>query len=141
MVYYQTRRWRAAGGLEAIVLDLHAIFRFAEGRAPGPTAASFDGRAMQPTPERGRRAGYDGAKRKQGSKVHAAVDTLGPLLALHVTPADVQTRDRVAALAEVVQDATGEIRPIWRTSIKHGPGRMRGSPRPTGDRPRGGDAA
>ena len=37
-----------------------------------------------------------------------AVDTLGHLLALHVTPADEQDRDQVAALAEAVQEATGE---------------------------------
>jgi hypothetical protein len=38
------------------------------------------------------RGGYDGAKRKKGSKVHAAVDTLGHLLALRVGPADEQDR-------------------------------------------------
>ncbi len=44
----------------------------------------------------------------QGSKVHAAVDTLGHLLALHVTGADAQDRTQVAALAEAVQEITGE---------------------------------
>ncbi len=38
----------------------------------------------------GGRAGYDGAKRRKGSKVHAAVDTLGNLLTLLVTPATEQ---------------------------------------------------
>jgi len=47
----------------------------------------LDGRTMQSTPESGERAGYDGYKRKKGSKVHAAVDTLGHLLALKVTAA------------------------------------------------------
>ena len=37
-----------------------------------------------------------------------AVDTLGHLLALHVTPADEQDRDQVAVLAEAVQEVTGE---------------------------------
>jgi hypothetical protein len=37
------------------------------------------------TPESEGRAGYDGRK---GSKVHRAVDTLGHLPALHITPAD-----------------------------------------------------
>lgn len=98
----------AAGCFEAIVHDLREILRFAEGRDPTPTAAVFDSRTLQSTPESGGRAGYDGARRKKGSKVHAAVDTLGHLLALHVTPADVQDRDRVAALAEAVQQATGD---------------------------------
>ena len=104
MVYQQTRRWLAAGCFEAIVHDL----RFAAGRDPEPTAALFDSRTMQSTPESGGRAGYGGAKRKKGSKVHVAVDTLGHLLALHVTPADEQDRDQVARLAEAVQEATGD---------------------------------
>ena len=107
-VYQQTRRWLAAGCFEAIVHDLRAILRFAAGRAPEPTAAIFDSRTLRSTPESGGRAGYDGHKRTKGSKVHAAVDTLGHLLALHATPADVQDRDRVAALAEAVQEATGD---------------------------------
>ena len=107
-VYQQTRRWLAAGCFEAIVHDLRAILRFAEGRNPEPTAAVFDSRTVQSTPESGPRAGYDGYKRRKGSKVHMAVDTLGHLLALHVTPADEQDRAQVAALAEAVQQATGE---------------------------------
>ena len=49
---------------------------------------------------------YDGAKRRKGSKVHAAVDTLGHLLALHVTPADEQDRAQVGELARQVQQIT-----------------------------------
>jgi hypothetical protein len=59
-------------------------------------------------PESGHRSGYDGAKRKRGSKVHAAVDTLGHLLALHITTANEQDRVQVEALAVAVQEATGE---------------------------------
>jgi transposase len=108
MVYQQSRRWLAAGCFEAMVHDLRAVLRFAAGRQPEPTAAVFDGRTIQSTPESGGRAGYDGYKRRKGSKVHMAVDTLGNLLALHVTPADQQERDQVAILAEKVQEVTGE---------------------------------
>jgi transposase len=108
MVYQQTRRWLRAGCFEAIVHDLRAILRFVAGRDPEPTAAIFDGRTVQSTPESGKRAGYDGYKRRKGSKVHMAVDTLGHLLALHVTPADEQERAQVAILSEAVQEATGE---------------------------------
>jgi transposase len=108
IVYQQTRRWLAAGSFEAIVHDLRALLRLAAGRAPEPTAAILDSRTLQSTPASGDRAGYDGAKRRKGSKVHAAVDTLGHLLALHVTPADAQDRAQVAELAEAVQAATGQ---------------------------------
>jgi transposase len=107
-VYQQARRWLAAGAFEALVHDLRALLRLADGREAGPTAAVFDGRTMQSTVESGARAGYDGHKRRKGSKVHLAVDTLGHLLALRVTAADEQERAQVAALAGAVQEATGE---------------------------------
>jgi transposase len=107
-VYQQTRRWISAGVFEAMVHDLRALLRLASGRAPNPTAAILDSRTLRSTPESGARAGYDGAKRKKGSKVHAAVDTLGHLLALLITPADEQDREQVGELAEAVQEATGE---------------------------------
>lgn len=105
--YQQTRRWLAAGVFEAIVHDLRALLRLAGGRAPEPRAAIFDSRTVQSTPESGGRAGYDGHKRRKGSKVHAVVDPLGHLLALRVTPADEQDRAPVADLAAAVQAATG----------------------------------
>jgi transposase len=105
-VYQQTQRWLAAGCFEAIVHDLRALLRLAANRAPDPSAVILDSRTVQSTPESGARAGYDGYKRRKGSKVHAAVDTLGHLLALHVTPANEQDRAQVAELAEQVQSVT-----------------------------------
>jgi len=107
-VYQQTRRWMAAGVFELIVHDLRELVRLAQGRSAQPTAAILDSRTLQSTPESGARAGYDGAKRRKGSKVHIAVDTLGQLLALHATPANAQDRDQVGALAAAVQAATGQ---------------------------------
>lgn len=108
VVYQQVRRWIRAGVFEAIVHDLRRLLREAEGRSPDPTAIILDGRTVQSTPESGERAGYDGYKKKNGSKVHIAVDTLGYLLAVVVTPANEQERDQVAELAQAVQAATGE---------------------------------
>ena len=107
-VYQQYRRWERAGVFEAIVHDLRMLLREVEGRLPQPRAAVFDSRTLQSSPESGGRAGYDGAKRRKGSKVHLAVDTLGHLLALLVTAADEQERARVGALAAQVQEVTGE---------------------------------
>ena len=108
LVYGQTRRWMAAGVSDAMTQDLRRILRVLEGRHEEPTAAVLDSRTTQGTPESGPRAGYDGAKRRKGSKAHMAVDTLGHLLALRVTAADEQDRRQVARLAEDVQAATGE---------------------------------
>jgi hypothetical protein len=55
---------------EAVVHDLRAVLRLAQGRKAEPSAVIFDSRILQSTPESGTRAGYDGAKRRRGSKVH-----------------------------------------------------------------------
>ena len=107
-VEQQAKRWMRAGCLEAMSHDLRAVIRLLSERAEEPSAAVMDGRTLQSSPESGGRAGYDGYKRKKGSKVHVAVDTLGNLLALTVTPANEQERAQVAALAEQVQEATGQ---------------------------------
>ena len=84
------------------------LLREFAGRKAQPTAMVIDSRTLQSTPESGARAGYDGGKRRKGSKVHAAVDTLGHLLALHVTPADEQDRAQIGELARQVQEMTGD---------------------------------
>jgi transposase len=105
-VYQQTQRWIRAGVFESIVDDLRSLLRAFVGRNMKPTAMILDSRTVQSTPESGARAGYDGAKRRKGSKVHAAVDTLGHLLALHVTAASEQDRAQVDRLAKEVQRIT-----------------------------------
>ena len=107
-VYQQTQRWLKAGVFEAMVHDLRALLRLTEGRTSEPTAAVLDSRKLRSTPESGARGGYDGTKRKKGSKVHVAMDTLGHLLALLVTPANKQDREQVEVLAGAIQQATGE---------------------------------
>src|SRR4051794_14392727 len=77
------------------------------GARVSPSAVILDSRTLRSTPESGLRAGYDGAKRKKGSKFHIAVDTLGHLLATPVTPAAAQDRAQVTVLAKAVQEATG----------------------------------
>src|SRR5437763_5828551 len=67
-VYQQWRRWQKAGSFEAMVHDLRALLRRAEGRASNPSAAIFDGRTLRSSPESGVRAGYDGHKKTKGSK-------------------------------------------------------------------------
>jgi len=107
-VYQQTQRWLKAGVFEALVHDLRMLLREIAERAQQPSAAIFDARTLQSSPESGARAGFDGHKRRKGSKVHIAVDTLGHLLALLVTPANEQERAQVAELAKKVQQVTGE---------------------------------
>jgi len=107
-VQQQTQRWLRAGCFESLAEDLRLLRRLQAGRTDAPSAAILDSRTLQSTPESGARAGFDGHKKRKGSKVHAAVDTLGHLLAVKVTAANEQDRAQVAELAQAVQAATGE---------------------------------
>jgi transposase len=108
VVYQQSRLWMKAKVFESIAHDLRAVLRITDGRQEMPTAAIFDSRTLQSTPDLSGRAGYNGAKRRKGNKVHMAVDTLGHLLALFVTATDEQDRARIAELAKRVQAETGQ---------------------------------
>ena len=91
-VHQQTQRRVKAGVFNDIVHDLRCLLRLTTRRKEHPPAAIFDSRTLRSTTQSGERASYDDTKRKRGSKVHLAVDTLGRLLALHVTPANAQDR-------------------------------------------------
>lgn len=108
VVQQQTQRWIRAGSFEAMAHDLRLLLRLAAQRGDAPSAAILDSRTLQSTPESGARAGFDGHKKRKGSKVHAAVDTLGHLLALKVTPANEQDRAQVAELVVALQEVSGE---------------------------------
>jgi len=98
-VYAQAQRWLRAGVFEALVHDLRLLLRILQGRNPHPSAVILDSRTLPSTPESGHRGGYDGAKRRRGREVHVAVDTLGHLLALVVTLAEVGDGERAAEAA------------------------------------------
>jgi transposase len=104
----QSQRWLQAGVFDALVHELRAVLRLAQGRAAAPSAAIFDSRTLPSTPESGTRAGYDGATRWRGSQVPMAVDTLGHLWAAHVTAANEQDRRQVSPVAATGPEATGD---------------------------------
>ncbi len=108
VVYQQAQRWMKAGCFENLAHDLRELARLASGRSGQPTAVILDGRTLQSSPESGGRAGCDGYKRRKGSKVHVAVDTLGHLLAVKVTAASEQERAQVGELAAQLQEVTGQ---------------------------------
>jgi transposase len=107
-VYQQTQRWLKAGVFEQMIHDLRVLLRLSKGRASEPSAAIVDSRTLRSTPESGPRGGDDGHKGKKGSKVHVAVDTLGHLLALRVSPANEDDRKQVEKLSEEIQKATAQ---------------------------------
>src|SRR6187399_2855829 len=90
-VYHVYRKWKLDHTWEALNARLRAQVREQEGKRCRPTAAILDSRSVKSDPLGGD-VGYDAAKRIKGRKRHILVDTLGLLLSVWVTPANVTER-------------------------------------------------
>ena len=96
-VYGYFRRWTREGLIESIHDRLRAAVRRADGRAVCPSAAVLESQSVR-TPDPAGERGYDAGKKIKGRKRHVLVDTLGLLLAVQVTPANVQDREGARTL-------------------------------------------
>jgi putative transposase len=91
-VYHYFRVWRDDGSWQAIHDALRDDTRQAAGREPSPSAAIIDAQSVKTVEQPATCRGYDGGKRVKGRKRHLAVDTLGLLLVVVVTAANVSDR-------------------------------------------------
>jgi transposase len=113
-VYWWFAKWAADGTLERVHDTLRDQTRRMAGRQVAPTAAIIDSqsvRAADTVPRRSR--GYDAAKKINGRKRHLAVDTLGLLLVVMVTAANVQDRDAARGLLWRLRARYRPIRLCW----------------------------
>jgi transposase len=115
------RRWKAQGLLTVVHDRLRRACREQAGRAPEPTAAIIDSQSLRAaeTVARAER-GYDGAKKIDGTKRHIAVDTLGLLLAVVVTAANIQDRDGAMPLLSRMARLCLRIGKVWADSAYAG---------------------
>jgi len=111
-VYHYFRQWKKDGTWERIHDTLRAEVRRKEGRHKHPTAACLDSQSVKCTAIPGER-GFDAGKKVNGRKRHMLVDTLGLLLAVLVTPANVQDRDGARALLKRLGGCCKKLRRIW----------------------------
>lgn len=113
-VYDYFAQWRDDGIWTKILTALRERVRREAGREPTPSAVCLDSQSVKTTEVGGKARGYDGGKNIKGHKRHLLVDTLGLLLAVVITSAQID--DGVAAvelLAQVSAPAFPRVETIF----------------------------
>ena len=92
-VYTYFRRWKKDGTLLAIHDELYTLSRLVEGRSDSPSELIVDSQSVKTATMIAAAVGYDGAKKVKGIKRHLTLDTLGLVVRILVTAADVPKRE------------------------------------------------
>lgn len=111
-VYGFFRRWKREHLWAALNDALRSLIRKAEGRRNQPTAAVLDSQSVK-SAGHGGAVGYDAGKCIKGRKRHLLVDTLGLVLGVVVTPANVTERDGAKAVLSRVLAWFTWLRLLW----------------------------
>jgi len=111
-VYGYYRTWTQDWTWEFIHDCLRDTVRKTEGRKVAPTAAIVDSQSVK-TPDQAGERGYDAGKKISGRKRHLAVDCMGLILAIMITPAAVQDRDAARALIQSLVSMYQRVQIIW----------------------------
>ncbi len=118
-IYYYFQQWSADGTLDAIHTALREQVRLAAGHDAQPSAGILDSQTIKISDQAGPR-GYDGGKHISGRKRHLLVDTLGLLLVVVVTAANVSDPAGARAVALVAKPRFRRLRHLWADSTYGG---------------------
>jgi len=111
-VYYHFSQWRDDGTWQRVNRELRIEIRVSVSKDPEPSAAILDSQSVKTTETSGLR-GYDAGKKVNGVKRHLLVDTLGLVLAVLITTADIQDRDGARMLLAQVTGQFPRLQKIW----------------------------
>jgi transposase len=113
-VYAFFRRWRDHGLVTEFHDRLRGHVRVRAGREGEPTAAVIDSQSVKADAVVGADSrGFDGGKLINGRKRHIVVDTLGLLLGVMVTAADIGDRTAAKVLLARAADAHHRLELVW----------------------------
>jgi len=118
-VYYHFQRSSADGTLDALHTALRELLRQAAGRDPQPSAGICDSQTVKVASCAGPR-GYGGGKKITGRKRHLLVDTLGLLLMVLVTAANVSETAGARQVALLAKRRFPRLRHLWDDSTYSG---------------------
>ena len=114
-VYTQFRRWSDGGLFERMHDQLRAMWRQREHRAVEPTASIVDAQSVRSSAQGGP-SGFDAGKKIKGRKRHLVTDTLGLILAVLITAANVQDRDAAEPVTAMAKAKYPTITKGWADS-------------------------
>ena len=119
-VYGWMRRFKANHIWSMVHDRLRALVRESVGKRSQPTACILDSQTVRSADHRGE-VGYDAAKKTKGRKRHLLVDTLGLILGVAVTPANVPEREGAMVLLKRVLGWFIWLRLLWADGGYTGP--------------------
>lgn len=111
-VHYHFNKWSKDGTLEAINTALCKADRRKRGRTETPTGALIDSQSVK-TAKEAQDVGIDGGKKVKGHKRHSLTDTVGNMLNVVVTAANVSDIAGGKLLIEKIMEDFPTIEKIW----------------------------